>query len=176
MYYSVKFTVYFVLHFLAAEVVNITIVQHPPSVEVDKNVTLTCNATAERKITELVWFATALKEALRKTDAGVVDLLEPALDELGVSSVLILSVTNKNEDGWPKTVQCRVVLEPADKDDSNIIFYTETHEVVVTGKSVMEYMLKCFVTIHTPTLCMSFVMCAECCLYVKHGLGIHDMV
>ena len=131
MYYSVKFTVYSVLHFLAAEVVNIAIVQHPPSVEVGKNVTLTCNATAEGKITELEWFDTVLKQALRKTDTGVVDLLEPALGELSVSSVLMLSVKDKNGDGWPKTVQCRVVLEPA---DSNGIWYKEIHEVVVTGK------------------------------------------
>ena len=143
-----KFNVYFVHHFLASEVVNITIVQHPSSVEVGKNVTLTCNATAERKITELKWIDTVLKQDLRKTDAGVVDLPQPALGELSVLGVLTLSVKDKNGDKWPKTVKCQVMLESID-NNSNGIVYREIHEVVVTGKLVMGYMLKHFGIIHT---------------------------
>ena len=109
---------------------NITVVQDPEPVTVGQNVTLTCNATAVQKIKALNW--TVDDKLLHPADKGVVDLLQPALGELSVSSVLTLSVKSENGDQWPETVQCMVVLEL----EQNV---SETYNVTVkaTGKSLV---------------------------------------
>ena len=109
---------------------NITVVQDPEPVAVGQNVTLTCNATAVQKIKALNW--TVDDKLLHPADKGVVDLLQPALGELSVSSVLTLSVKSENGDQWPETVQCMVVLEL----EQNV---SETYNVTVkaTGKSLV---------------------------------------
>ena len=111
---------------------NITVVQDPEPVAVGQSVTLTCNVTTVQKIKALNW--TVGGKLLHPEDEGVVDLLQPALGQLNVSNVsqLTLSVKDENGDKWPKTVQCRVVLEP----EQNV---SKTYNVTVkaTGKSLV---------------------------------------
>ena len=123
---------------LASVSTKVNIAQYPNPVEVGKNVTLTCNVTAERKIEDLKWTDSDRRE-LRQTDKGVVDLPQPTLRELSASSVLKLSVKDKNGDEWPKNVTCKVELEPENKESHPEIYeiYDETVVVNVTGKSLV---------------------------------------
>lgn len=74
---------------------------------------------------------------LHPNDDGVVNLPQPHFANCTVSSVLTLSVENKNGDKWPKNVTCQVKLEP--ENGLNVSkTYIETQEVTVTSKSLVE--------------------------------------
>ena len=123
--------------FLPSDGANITIVPDHESVQVGENVTLTCNATAERKIKALKWIDDANHE-IRPKDGGVTGLPPPTFDKSNttVSSMLTLSVVDKNGVNWPKTVRCQVVLVPEEGKSSSEM-YEATHQVEVAGTSLM---------------------------------------
>ena len=129
---DILFSISNVSSFLASVSTKVDIVQYPILVDVGESVTLTCNVTAERKIEDLKWTDSDRRE-LRKGDKGVVDLHELKLEELSASSVLKLSVKDKNGDEWPKNVTCKVELEP-EKKGSPPVIYDATVVVNVTGK------------------------------------------
>ena len=108
----------------------VNIVQDPDPVQVGKNVTLTCNATAVRNITELKWIDTAANNDFRSTDDSVVDLQVPALGVPNVSSVLVLFVNNKKGDNWAMNAKCTVELESA-SESSGANVYKATYKVKV---------------------------------------------
>lgn len=99
----------------------------------------------------MTWTDTATNLVLRQKDEGVVRLPTPALGQENVSSMLTLLVKNKNGDKWPKNLKCKVELakENSKKGSES---YEASHKVKVTGKSLVESLVRllliCSVQMH----------------------------